>query len=142
MNKTESKNQIYQAKCLRPNTEPPNTPNQILSIKPTKLNQSNQYYQTKSRETKSKLKQSPIPASVELGPAQPQRVLFYFQKQVVPTHIYQNLKSWTDPIINYKRYKVFSDNQQSSAAHFQATSIHADRYQASQQLPIFITLDF
>ena len=33
-----------------------NVPNQIYSIKPTQLNPTNQFYETKSRETKSKVK--------------------------------------------------------------------------------------
>ena len=37
----------------------PNISNQIFSIKPTKLNPSNQFYQTKSRETKSTAKSNP-----------------------------------------------------------------------------------
>ena len=48
--KTES-NQVYQAKCFK--CEEPNIPNQIYSIKPTKLKSTNQFYQTKSKETKS-----------------------------------------------------------------------------------------
>ena len=47
----DPKKQIYQAKCLKCNE--PNIPNQIYSIKPTKLKSTNQFYQTKSRETKS-----------------------------------------------------------------------------------------
>ena len=45
--KTESANQMYQAKCWK--YKESNIPNQIYSIKPTNLNQSNQYYQTKSK---------------------------------------------------------------------------------------------
>ena len=44
--------------------------NKIFSIKPEKLNQTNQFYQTPSRETKSTWsKHSPIQAWAELGPA-------------------------------------------------------------------------
>ena len=49
--KLNLENQIYQAKCLK--CYEPNIPNQIYSIKHTKLNQTNQFYQTKYRETKS-----------------------------------------------------------------------------------------
>ena len=40
----------------------PNIPNQIYSIKPAKLNATNQFYQTKSRETKYTENQSKVPS--------------------------------------------------------------------------------
>ena len=52
-------NQICTLKCKGPNKQ-----NQIFSIKPPKLNQRNQFYQTKSRETKSKENQSMVQSNL------------------------------------------------------------------------------
>ena len=56
MNQTKTtklnlQNKVYQVYCLR--CKELNIPNPIYSINSTKLNQSNQFYQTNSKETKS-----------------------------------------------------------------------------------------
>ena len=67
-------------KCLKylyPYTKP-NIPNQIFSIKHTKLNAPNKLYQTKSRETKSNKIQSNVQSQFELSLAQLSPSLFFF----------------------------------------------------------------
>ena len=66
---------MYQEKCLK--CKEPNILNQIYSIKPTKLSQSNQNYQTKSRETKSTKNQSRAQYQPELSFAQISPSLFF-----------------------------------------------------------------
>ena len=46
----------------------PNIPNQIFSIKPTKLIPPNQFYKTKSRKTKSTIKSNPSLSLAQLSP--------------------------------------------------------------------------
>ena len=67
MKNKESTKLFYQAKYLE--YKEPNLLKQIYSIKPTKLSQSNQYYQTKSTENWSKVQSQLELSLAQLSPS-------------------------------------------------------------------------
>ena len=80
----ELRNPIYQTKFHQTISTEPNIPNQIHSIKHTKLNPMNQFYQTKSNLTGlsyfmqqflMKWNKVQVPVWAQLGPVQSQLVL-------------------------------------------------------------------